>query len=55
MRVRIQLLTLMRIRIQGAKPMRIRADPNSGQTFPSKKVEFLTVHEKKVLYVGNRS
>jgi hypothetical protein len=28
------------IRIQGAKPMRIHADPDPGQTLPSQKVYF---------------
>jgi hypothetical protein len=43
----------MRIRIQGAKPLRIHADPNPGQTLKSKKVEFL--HEKyKYSKVDNR-
>ncbi len=35
--------------------MRIHADPDSGQTFPSKKVEFVTVSEtghKIYTYVG---
>ncbi len=34
---------LIRIRVQGTKPMRIRADPIPGQTFKSQKVE---LHEK---------
>ncbi len=43
-----QLFISMRIRIkiqiQEAKPMRIQADPDHGQTLKSQKVEFL--HEK---------
>jgi hypothetical protein len=34
-----QLLTSMRIRIKGAKPVLIHADPDPGQTFTSQKVE----------------
>jgi hypothetical protein len=34
----------IRIQIQEAKPMRIQADPDRGQTFKSQKVEF--VHKK---------
>jgi hypothetical protein len=43
MGIRIQLFISMwiRIRMQGAKPMRIDADPDPGQTLKSKKVEFL--------------
>ncbi len=45
MRIRVQLIS-MRIRIQGARPIRNQAntDPNPGQTLKSQKVEFL--HEK---------
>ncbi len=39
--IRIQLLTSMQIRIQGAKPMRIHPDPYPDQTFTSEKVVFL--------------
>jgi hypothetical protein len=42
--IRIQLLISTRIRIQGAKLMRINSDPDSGQTLKSQKVDFL--HEK---------
>ncbi len=41
MRIWIQLFVSMRIRIQGAKPMRIHVDPDPDQTFKSQKVEFL--------------
>jgi hypothetical protein len=37
----------MRIRIQGAKPMRIHVDPDPCQALKSQKVEFL--HEKYTL------
>jgi hypothetical protein len=43
----------IRIRIQGAKPMRINADTDSSHTLKSQKVEFL--HEKNILRVVNRS
>jgi hypothetical protein len=45
--IRIQFFTSMRIRIQGAKRMRILADPDPGQTLPSQKDGFL--HEKYTL------
>ncbi len=32
MQIRIQLFISVQIRIQGAKPMRIHEDPDSGQT-----------------------
>ncbi len=46
LRILIQLFISLRIRIriQEAKPMRIKAGPDPGQTFKSQKVEFL--HEK---------
>jgi hypothetical protein len=46
MRISIQLFIPMQIRIwiQGDKTIRIHADPDSGQTLKSQKVEFL--HEK---------
>jgi hypothetical protein len=50
MRIRIKpfisMRTQIRIRIQGAKPMRIYADPDSdpAQTYKSQKDEF--IHEK---------
>ncbi len=39
--VRIQLFTLLRIRIQGAKPMEVLTVPelDSGQALPARKVE----------------
>jgi hypothetical protein len=40
MRIRIQHFTSIRIRIQGAKPMRIHADPDPSQSLPSQKVGF---------------
>ncbi len=39
----------MRIRIQGAKPMRIHGDLDAVQTLKSQKVEFL--HEKYTLWM----
>ncbi len=36
------------IRIQGAKPMRIHADPDPGQTLSDKKLDF---NMKNILYV----
>jgi hypothetical protein len=42
MRIQIQLLTSMRMRIQGAKTMPIHADPDPGQTLPSQKSWILT-------------
>ncbi len=49
-RILIQLFISMRIRIQGAKLMRIHADPDLGQSL--KKVKF---YMKNILEVGNRS
>jgi hypothetical protein len=44
MQILIQLFISLLIRIQGAKPMRIHADPgpdsDPGQTFKSEKIEF---------------
>jgi len=56
MRIRDQLLTSVRIqiRIQGAKPMRIHADPYTGQNFTPQKVDFLN-EKYTLLYVGNES
>jgi hypothetical protein len=51
LQIRIQIFTSMRIRIKGAKPMRIHADPEPGQNFALKKVKFLN---EKLLNVGNR-
>jgi hypothetical protein len=46
LRIRIQIVTSMRIWIQGAKPTRIHADadtdPDPGQTFSSQKPAFFT-------------
>ncbi len=53
-RIRIQLFTSMRIRIQGAKPMRIHTDPDPGQISRHKKLDFV-MKNKPVLYVGNMS
>ena len=46
------LLLQIWIRIQGAKPMRIHADPDTGHTLKSQKVELL--HEN-ILEVCNSS
>ncbi len=54
--IRNLLLTSMRIqiRIQGAKPMRIHADPYTSQNFTPQKVDFLN-EKYTLLYVGNES
>jgi hypothetical protein len=43
-------LPQMRIRIQGAQPIRIHADLDPGRTLASKKLDF---DMKNILYVGN--
>ncbi len=40
--------TQIRIRIQGAKPMRMHADPDPDQTLINKKLDF---NMKNILYV----
>ncbi len=52
MRIQIQIFISIRIRIQGAKPMRIYADPDPGQILKSQKVDF---YMKNILKVGKRS
>jgi hypothetical protein len=55
--MRIRLLTSMRIRIQGAKPIRSHADadtdPDPGQTFSVSKTCIFYI--RKILYVGRAS
>jgi hypothetical protein len=55
--LRIPIREADQVRIQGAKPKRIHADPNFDQTFKSQKVEFFYMKNKntRVVKEGNRS
>jgi hypothetical protein len=56
MRIRIHLFTSTQIRIQGAKPMRIIADPDPGQTAVTNKLYMkMYMYGTKVIVIGHKT